>query len=280
MKGDFSEKVKITLAKRAGEKCSKCKRGTSSPSTNPKKYINLGEAAHIYGQKPDKNNRYSSSLRIEEISSIDNGIWLCNICHKLIDSDESKYTVTFLKNLKNEHEKLVEEGYFNNLNQNFNDEIESHDKEIFLKSDEILNESELFLLLEFIRKNYYVCKSYVNYDKMIKLQEYHSLIGNYYIIEELNSKWIEFDYCINCLIVDLYSYKDNDTTFINILDSDCIGIKPKEQPILLNRQFNRIINARKIGKETQFKKQLEKDIDNILVAYKNYRLKIKEILKT
>lgn len=43
----------------------------------------------------------------KERSSIDNGIWLCQMCAKLIDSDEKKYSPELLRKWKEEHEVLI-----------------------------------------------------------------------------------------------------------------------------------------------------------------------------
>lgn len=43
----------------------------------------------------------------EERKSINNGIWLCQSCAKLIDSDENKYTVQLIKNWKEQTESMV-----------------------------------------------------------------------------------------------------------------------------------------------------------------------------
>lgn len=112
MNGDFLKPTIKVLAKRSGEKCSKCKRITSKPKSSEDEYINLGEAAHIRGNKPGKNTRYDINMSDSERSHISNGIWLCTNCHKEIDSDESIYTVDYLLELKQIHEREIFIGKF------------------------------------------------------------------------------------------------------------------------------------------------------------------------
>ena len=40
----------------------------------------------------------------QDLKSINNGIWLCQSCAKLIDSDENKYTVKLIKSWKEQTE--------------------------------------------------------------------------------------------------------------------------------------------------------------------------------
>jgi tetratricopeptide (TPR) repeat protein len=147
MSGEFTQSTKNTLAKRAGEMCTMCKKNTSKAHTNPEQFVNLGEAAHIKGRNKEPNNRFDSSLNIQEIKHITNGIWLCPRCHKEIDSDELAYTIEFLRSLKNEHENEVAKGQYNKtkteLKQRINDlEKLIHEKEKSLSFAERLLEKE------------------------------------------------------------------------------------------------------------------------------------------
>ena len=110
-RNDFTLKTKRILASRVGYKCSNpgCKRITIGPGTDPNKIILLGEAAHIVGAIQDNDNKTKSprsdlSKTDEYIKSLENGIWLCASCHKLVDSDCNKYTVQKLKEWKKEAE--------------------------------------------------------------------------------------------------------------------------------------------------------------------------------
>jgi len=94
---DFQQKVKDILAKRVGFLCSNpsCKCPTTGPHTNPRKAINVGVAAHI-AAAAHGGPRYDASMSQVDRSSIQNGIWLCQNCAKLIDNDEARYTAPLL----------------------------------------------------------------------------------------------------------------------------------------------------------------------------------------
>lgn len=100
---DFPKPVKELLAKKAGQVCSKCLRNTSGGNSNPQKATLIGEAAHIEGAKPS-DRRYNPEMTPEQRSNINNGIWLCANCHKEIDDDPVKFTVSLLHHLKTNHE--------------------------------------------------------------------------------------------------------------------------------------------------------------------------------
>ncbi|MCT4117750.1 hypothetical protein HZP48_00625 [Elizabethkingia anophelis] len=113
--GEFSVEIIKTLAKRAGERCSICNKITSKPhESKAEKFINLGEAAHIKGNKKTPNNRHDGNMLPIEKSNINNAIWLCRSCHKIIDSDSLKYSVEYLTSLKANHENKVKIGYYDN----------------------------------------------------------------------------------------------------------------------------------------------------------------------
>lgn len=112
---DFSEKVKTKMAYRVGCRCSnpKCGKITCGPTESAEGYVNIGVAAHICAAAPG-GKRYDPSMSKEERASIENGIWLCQSCSKLIDSDEERYTVELLHKWKQDaetvtHEELTQE---------------------------------------------------------------------------------------------------------------------------------------------------------------------------
>lgn len=95
---NFPEKVIRTLQERAGNRCSNqnCACVTSGPHTNPDKASRIGVAAHITAAA--KNGpRFDPTLSTEERSSIQNGIWLCQSCSRLIDVDPENYPVAVLQ---------------------------------------------------------------------------------------------------------------------------------------------------------------------------------------
>lgn len=106
--GSFSQTTINILAKRAGQICSNpgCRRHTSGGHSEDNKAVVVGEATHIYGQKPGS-ARYDPRMTDQEKSDISNGIWLCGNCHKMIDSDEVKFPARLLLKWKYEHEGSV-----------------------------------------------------------------------------------------------------------------------------------------------------------------------------
>lgn len=97
MRDDFSQETKDTLFKRAQAKCSNpgCRKPTSGAHSKEDKSVNIGVAAHITAASPG-GYRYNPALTSDERKHIRNGIWLCQSCAKLIDSDEPKYAVEIL----------------------------------------------------------------------------------------------------------------------------------------------------------------------------------------
>jgi hypothetical protein len=101
MRDDFPLPVKEVLSKRVGNRCSNpgCRQSTSGPQEDPTKVINVGVAAHITGASVD-GPRYDPNLTADERKSAANGIWLCQVCGKLVDNDEVRYTVSILRRWK------------------------------------------------------------------------------------------------------------------------------------------------------------------------------------
>jgi hypothetical protein len=98
LRDDFPESIKNVLAKRVGFRCSNpgCRQLTSGPQTDPSKAVNVGVAAHITAASP-QGERYDPALTPEERSSINNGIWLCQTCAKLVDNDPIRYPAATLE---------------------------------------------------------------------------------------------------------------------------------------------------------------------------------------
>jgi len=111
VRDDFSAKIKRTLRARVGHLCSNpaCRRLTAGPGLQPDSTVNVGVAAHITAASPGTSKnpapRYDKSLTPHERSDVSNGIWLCQICAKLIDSDVPRFPADLLRTWKKDAEK-------------------------------------------------------------------------------------------------------------------------------------------------------------------------------
>jgi hypothetical protein len=72
-----------------------CNAQTSGPQEDASKSLNLGVAAHITSAASG-GPRYDPSLSPDQRSAAENGIWLCQNCAKLIDSDIEQFPVNIL----------------------------------------------------------------------------------------------------------------------------------------------------------------------------------------
>ena len=125
---DFTQKTKDILAKRAGMKCSICRRTTCGPHTDSEKSINMGVAAHITAAAPG-GARYDASLTASKRKNINNGIWLCAYHASLVDKDDKAYTVESLlrdKNLAEDRAKQEQEASGSATIGNFPNLMVSH----------------------------------------------------------------------------------------------------------------------------------------------------------
>jgi hypothetical protein len=95
---EFSVSVKDALAKRVALRCTNpnCNKTTTGPHSDPNRSINVGVASHITAAAAG-GPRFDNSLTLEQRASIDNGIWLCQSCAKLVDSDSERFSVARLK---------------------------------------------------------------------------------------------------------------------------------------------------------------------------------------
>lgn len=98
---DFSMAVKRQLAERAGYRCSYlgCGKPTIGPSDErPDATSSIGVAAHIAAAAPGKGaRRYLADMTSEERSGLDNGIWMCQDHGKIVDTDETRFSIAVLK---------------------------------------------------------------------------------------------------------------------------------------------------------------------------------------
>ena len=105
---DFSKRTKDLLAKRVGYKCSNpnCRKTTCGATNNPERFSNIGVAAHICAAA-EGGPRYDQTMSPKKRKSQENGIWLCQSCAKLIDSDVEHYNVELLRLWKNYAEEAA-----------------------------------------------------------------------------------------------------------------------------------------------------------------------------
>jgi hypothetical protein len=101
MRDDFSKATVDLLAKRAGYLCSnpECRILTVGAAPTAGKSMIVGVAAHITAAAPG-GPRYDPTLRPEERRHHSNGIWLCEIHGKAVDSDADHFTVEMLRKWK------------------------------------------------------------------------------------------------------------------------------------------------------------------------------------
>ncbi len=104
---DFSPATKELLANRVGRKCSNpaCRKLTCGANEDPQKVTSIGVAAHICAAAKG-GPRYDATMTSQERKSFENGIWLCQSCSKLIDTDVVRYSKETLLSWKQIAEQL------------------------------------------------------------------------------------------------------------------------------------------------------------------------------
>jgi hypothetical protein len=105
---EFSKQTKQILSSRVAHRCSNpdCRAATIGPQSLSDGSINLGVAAHITAAAIG-GPRHDSSLISDERSGAENGIWLCQNCAKLVDSDIQRFTVRLLNDWKKQAEMFA-----------------------------------------------------------------------------------------------------------------------------------------------------------------------------
>ena len=86
-----------------------CSKPTVGPRDDPTKAVSIGVAAHITAASP-QGPRCNASLSEAERCSIENGIWLCQNCGKLVDNDDGRYTIELLRSWKKQAEGMALRG--------------------------------------------------------------------------------------------------------------------------------------------------------------------------
>ncbi len=106
MRDEFGPAVKAVIAARVAHRCSnpQCRAATSGPGSDNKASVNVGVAAHITAAAPG-GARFDATMSSEDRSATSNGLWTCQTCSKLIDSDTWLYSVDLLRRWKTEAEE-------------------------------------------------------------------------------------------------------------------------------------------------------------------------------
>jgi hypothetical protein len=102
VRDDFSKPTIAKLAARAGHLCSnpECRKPTIGPAAGHEGFIIVGVAGHITAASLG-GPRFDPTLSHEQRRHQSNGIWVCEVCGKLIDSDVNHFTVELLRGWKN-----------------------------------------------------------------------------------------------------------------------------------------------------------------------------------
>ena len=101
----FTQKTISLLAERAGFKCSLCERGTVAAAPSPDASVRIGVAAHICAAAPG-GPRFDPSQTPVQRGGIENGVWVCANCARLIDANGGKdYSVERLRGLRRTREE-------------------------------------------------------------------------------------------------------------------------------------------------------------------------------
>ena len=98
IRDDFPADVIRMVSLRAAGRCANpgCGAPTTGPQVDSAKAVNVGVAAHITAASPG-GPRFDSALSSEQRRAIDNAIWLCQTCSKLIDNDPVRYPERLLR---------------------------------------------------------------------------------------------------------------------------------------------------------------------------------------
>ncbi|SLJ83730.1 NACHT domain-containing protein [Psychrobacter sp. DAB_AL43B] len=115
---NFTKLTIIQLRDRVANLCSNpdCRKNTIAANfeTTDKTTL-IGEAAHICAASSG-GPRFDPNITATEIKSFENGVWLCSVCHKIVDREPLTYPVEMLKSWKTETEEYVRKQLGKNSN--------------------------------------------------------------------------------------------------------------------------------------------------------------------
>jgi hypothetical protein len=98
---EFSPATKRAIERQARGHCSNpaCRRLTHASTSDGAGEINIGQASHVCAAAPG-GPRYDPQMTSEERAATDNGIWLCDVHGRAVDTKDSKFTVEELREWK------------------------------------------------------------------------------------------------------------------------------------------------------------------------------------
>ena len=197
---EFSKSTIDVMAKRVAYRCSNpsCRKVTSGPNANKHKYTNIGVAAHIKAAAPG-GKRYDPFMTSEERCDIDNGIWLCQSCSKLIDSDETTYTVELLHRWKDRAEEEIGKLIATNSKERMHTDLLNRDDGSLWTADDTAHIEEI--LNDLMDKIPRLARDFRALELQISNQLYLEALENWedlgYIDERLEEIHIWLYYMIN-----------------------------------------------------------------------------------
>ena len=105
-----SQKDLRLLYQRSGNHCAfpECTEELDYPANDQDEAVVLSEVAHIIAQSP-YGPRGSREIASEDLDKYDNLILLCREHHRVVDSQPNKFTPARLRQMKVDHEKLMQE---------------------------------------------------------------------------------------------------------------------------------------------------------------------------
>ncbi len=109
---NFKESIKASLRERVAHRCSnpECRVPTAAPGAGLAGVLRGGDAAHITAASP-KGPRYDESISGVERSSIENGIWLCVACARMVDHNRGAFSAELLREWKTSAETAAEQEF-------------------------------------------------------------------------------------------------------------------------------------------------------------------------
>lgn len=279
---NFTTDIINILAQRVNYLCSnpECRRGTSGPRSDGRA-LKTGVAAHICAAAPG-GPRYDNTMTSEERCSQENGIWLCQTCSKLIDSDINKYTVEILKLWKREAEEWASKALINLpestvLNENNNISINND----LIKENQLININD--------KKEYNgVSKEFLNSFDSLKdylYCRYYSKSYEEFFKKDFNVKDKKLSFCIDLMdwimgtkkfpinrLKDFYINCDTNLLSCNL---DILKMRWEALYYFFNGNLNRSKEIYlKIKREKEFKKIDEWIKDDILIDGRNILIRI------